>query len=46
MSSFGRDLIKAMAEAAAHAQGARTAARVHTIEVPGTRAIRERLDRS
>ena len=43
MSSFGKDLIAAMAEAAAHAQGRGEAARVHTIEVPDVRAIREKL---
>ena len=43
MSSFGQDLIAAMEEAAAHAQGKARAARVHTIEVPDVRAIREEL---
>lgn len=43
MSSFGEDLIAAMEEAAAHAQGKGKAARVHTIEVPDVRAIREAL---
>ena len=43
MSSFGQDLIAAMQEAAAHAQGSGTMARVHTIEVPDVRAIREQL---
>ncbi len=43
MSSFGEDLIAAMEEAAAHAQGKGTAARVHVIEVPDVRAIREQL---
>ena len=32
-----------MAEAAAHAQGVGTVARVHTVEVPDVRAIREAL---
>ena len=41
MSSFGKDLIAAMEEAAAHAQGKGPAARIHTIEVPDVRAIRE-----
>ena len=40
MSSFGQDLIAAMEEAAAHAQGKGAVARVHTIEVPDVRAIR------
>ena len=40
MANFGEDLIAAMAEAAAHAQGVGTVARVHTVEVPDVRAIR------
>lgn len=43
VSSFGNDLIAAMEEAAAHAQGRGKVARVHTIEVPDARAIRESL---
>lgn len=43
MTSFGDDLIAAMKEAAAHAHGKGKAARVHTIEVPDVRAIREEL---
>ncbi|MFM1959982.1 MAG: hypothetical protein RL588_1499 [Pseudomonadota bacterium] len=43
MSSFGKDLIEAMEQAAAHAQGKAPAARVHTLEVPDVRAIRETL---
>ena len=43
MSSLGQDLIAAMEEAAAHAQGKGKVARVHTIEVPDVRAIREEL---
>ena len=43
MSIFGKDLIEAMTEATAHAQGIGYAARVHTIEVPDVRAIREEL---
>jgi putative transcriptional regulator len=43
MSSFGQDLVAAMAEAAAHAQGKGAVARVHTVEVPDVRAIREEL---
>jgi DNA-binding transcriptional regulator YiaG len=43
MSSFGDDLIAAMSEAAAHAQGVGQMARTHTIEVPDVRAIREEL---
>lgn len=43
MNSFGQDLIAAMEEAAAHAQGKGKLARVHTIQVPDVRAIREEL---
>lgn len=43
MSDFGKDLIAAMEEAAAHARGKGKVARVHTIEVPDVRAIREEL---
>jgi putative transcriptional regulator len=43
MTEFGKDLIAAMQEAAAHAQGKGTVARVHTIEVPDVKAIREGL---
>ncbi len=43
MSTFGQDLIASMAEAAAHARGEQTAARVHVVEVPDVRAIREEL---
>ena len=43
MSEFGKELTAAMEEAAAHAQGKGTVARVHTIEVPDVKAIREGL---
>lgn len=43
MSGFGKDLIAAMEEAAAHAQGKGAVARIHTIGVPDVRAIREGL---
>jgi putative transcriptional regulator len=43
MSEFGKDLIVAMEEAAAHAQGKSKVARVHTVDVPDVRAIREEL---
>ncbi|GGZ14236.1 helix-turn-helix domain-containing protein [Novosphingobium colocasiae] len=43
MTDFGQDLIAAMEEAAAHARGTGTVARVHTIDVPDVRAIRETL---
>lgn len=41
MTEFGKELIAAMEEAAAHAEGKGTVARVHTIEVPDVKAIRE-----
>ena len=43
MSIFGEDLSAAMQEAVAHARGAGQVARVHTINVPDVRAIREQL---
>lgn len=43
MSEFGKELTAAMEEAAAHAQGKGTVARVHTIEAPDVKAIREGL---
>jgi putative transcriptional regulator len=43
MSDFGKDLIAAMEEAAAHAQGKGAVARTHSIAVPDVRAIREGL---
>jgi putative transcriptional regulator len=43
MSNFGKDLMAAMEEAAAHAQGKGKVARIHTIEVPDVRAIRMEL---
>ena len=42
-TTFGQDLVAAMEEAAAHAQGKGKVARVHAIEVPDVRAIREEL---
>jgi putative transcriptional regulator len=42
-STFARDLISAMAEAAAHAQGNGAVAREHVVDVPDVRAIREML---
>lgn len=42
-TTFGQDLIASMEEAVAHAQGKRGAARVHSVEVPDVRAIREGL---
>ncbi len=42
-TTFGQDLIAAMEEAAAHAQGKAKAARTHVVEVADARAIREGL---
>ena len=42
-TAFGRDLVAAMEEAAAHAQGKGELARTHVVEVPDVRAIREEL---
>lgn len=42
-NTFGQDLIAAMEEAAAHAQGKRAVARTHVVEVPDVRAIREQI---
>ena len=44
-TAFGQDLIASLEEAVAHARGG-TAARVHAIEVPDARAIREQLHMS
>ncbi len=43
MTDFGKDLIAAMQEAAAHAQGVSEVAHMHTVTVPDVRALRERL---
>jgi len=43
MTSFGKDLVAAMEEAAAHAQGKGEVARVRTIAVPDVQAIRQSL---
>ena len=43
MSDLGKDLIAAMEEAAAHAHGKGAMVRVHSVEVPDVRAIREEL---
>ena len=42
-TTFGRDLIAAMEEAAAHAQGKGAPLREHIVHVPDVRAIREQL---
>jgi len=41
--TFGQELIESLKEAADHAGGNKGTARVHTIEVPDVRAIREAL---
>jgi putative transcriptional regulator len=43
MTIFGQILIASMEEAVAHAQDRGTAARVHVVDVPDVRAIREGL---
>lgn len=42
MSKFGKELIKSLSEAVAHAQGKGTA-RTHVVRVPDVKAIREHL---
>jgi putative transcriptional regulator len=42
-TTFGQDLIAAMEEAAAHAQGKGPIAREHVVTVPDVRAIREQI---
>ena len=42
-TTFGQDLVAAMEEAAAHAQGRGELARAHLVHVPDVRAIREQL---
>lgn len=44
--NFGDDLIESLNEALAHAQGKKTGACVHVVEVPDAKAIRERLGMS
>jgi putative transcriptional regulator len=46
MSKFGKDLIESLSQALGHAQGKKTAARVHAVMVPDVRAIRRRLKMS
>jgi putative transcriptional regulator len=43
MNKFSRELTKSMGEACAHAEGKRTAVRIHVLEVPDVRAIRRKL---
>lgn len=46
MTSFGEDLIASLEEAVAHARGTAPTGRVHQVEVPDARAIREQLQMS
>ena len=46
MNKFSDDLVRGMKEAAAFAEGKRTGARVHVVEVPDVRAIRRQLHMS
>ena len=46
MNEFSTNLVKSMSEALAHAQGKRAAVRVHVVEVPNVRAIRQKLHMS
>ncbi len=44
--NFGDELLDSLNEAVAHARGSKTGARVHVVEVPDAKAIRERLGMS
>jgi len=43
MNKFSKYLIKSLGEAADHAEGRASSARVHVVEVPDVRAIRRKL---
>ena len=43
MNKFSRDLVRGMEEAAEFAEGKKSVARVHVVDVPDVRAIRQRL---
>jgi putative transcriptional regulator len=43
MNKFSKDLVQSLTEAVAHAEGDKKAARVHEVEVPDVKAIREHL---
>lgn len=45
-TNFGDDLIVSLNQAVAHAKGQSKAARVHVVEVPDVRSLRERLKMS
>jgi putative transcriptional regulator len=46
MNKFSRDLVQGMQEAATFVEGKKVGARVHVVEVPDVRAIRQRLHMS
>lgn len=46
MSTFSRDLVRGMEEAVAFVEGRKAGARVHVVEVPDVRAIRQKLHMS
>jgi putative transcriptional regulator len=46
MRNLGEEIVEAMREAAGHARGEVTGARVTVIRVPNVRTIREKLDMS
>ena len=43
MSDFGKDLIESLGEAVQHAKGKSTRARVHAVEVPDVKSLRQSL---
>ena len=43
MNKFSKDLVKSLGEAADHAEGRASSARVHVVEVPDVRTIRRKL---
>ena len=43
MNKFNHDLVQGMKEAADFVEGKKAGARVHVVEVPDVRAIRQRL---
>jgi putative transcriptional regulator len=43
MNKFSKDLVKILGEAADHAEGRASGARVHVVEVPDVRAIRRKM---
>jgi hypothetical protein len=43
LNKFSKDLLKSLGEAADHAEGRASSARIHMVEVPDVRAIRRKL---